>query len=143
MIGRFLCNFISDLSTGDLELSSVPLKFSVHGLLEVTIVSLSLLLLYHIPSSLSLSLSHTESFSVSRTLPSPLHLQRSYLQQAMEEAQSFRWIGKTDIEKITLGHVDGQNVVYWEDIEQVFPGVRYIKNGEVTVSIMRDANQIR
>ncbi|KAF8927806.1 hypothetical protein BGZ58_010111 [Dissophora ornata] len=61
----------------------------------------------------------------------------------MEESQSLRLIGKVDIEKITLEHVDGQNVVYWEDIEQVFPGVKNVKNGGVSMSMMRDSNGFR
>ncbi|KAG0354654.1 hypothetical protein BGZ54_001549 [Gamsiella multidivaricata] len=61
----------------------------------------------------------------------------------MEETQSLRLIGKIDIEEITFHHVDGQNIVYWEDIEQVFPGVKHLKNGNVTVSMMRDSVGIR
>ncbi|KAI8594416.1 hypothetical protein EDD21DRAFT_449399 [Dissophora ornata] len=62
---------------------------------------------------------------------------------AMEDTQSFRLIGKSDIEKIPLDNVNGQNIVYWEDIQQVFPGVKYVKNGEVAVTMMRDSHRIR
>ncbi|KAF9369003.1 hypothetical protein CPC16_004876, partial [Podila verticillata] len=49
----------------------------------------------------------------------------------MEETQSFCLSGTTKIEKIPIQHVDGQNVIYWESIEKVFPGVKYVKNGDV------------
>ncbi|KAF9173558.1 hypothetical protein BGX21_004015 [Mortierella sp. AD011] len=61
----------------------------------------------------------------------------------MEDTQLFRLIGKMDIEEITCDNVDGQNIVYWEDIEQVFPGVKHVKNGRVTINMMRDSNRIR
>ncbi|KAF9345503.1 hypothetical protein BGX26_003050 [Mortierella sp. AD094] len=61
----------------------------------------------------------------------------------MEETQSFRLIGKTDIEEITLENADGHHIVYWEDIEQVFPGVKYVKNGKAVINMLRDSNQIR
>ncbi|KAF9284702.1 hypothetical protein BGZ88_009832 [Linnemannia elongata] len=61
----------------------------------------------------------------------------------MEVTQSFRLIGSKDIEDIPCGHIAGQYVVYWEDIEQVFPGVKHIKNGNVTVTMMRDPNRLR
>ncbi|KAI8599884.1 hypothetical protein EDD21DRAFT_432081 [Dissophora ornata] len=60
----------------------------------------------------------------------------------MVDTQSFRLIGNLDIENITLGNVNGQNVVYWEDIQQVFPGVKYVKNDKVVVPMMRDSHQI-
>ncbi|KAI9240922.1 MAG: hypothetical protein BYD32DRAFT_449058 [Podila humilis] len=51
----------------------------------------------------------------------------------MEETQSFCLSGTTKIEKIPIQHVDGQNVIYWESIEKVFPGVKYVKNGDVAI----------
>ncbi|OAQ22059.1 hypothetical protein K457DRAFT_131510 [Linnemannia elongata AG-77] len=51
----------------------------------------------------------------------------------MEETQSFCLNGMTKIEKIPIQHVDGQNVIHWKDIEQVFPGVKYVKNGDVAI----------
>ena len=56
------------------------------------------------------------------------------------ETQSFRLIGKNDVEVIPCYQDDGQHFVYWEDVEQVFPGIRHIKNGNVTVPLMRDSN---
>ncbi|KAI8358858.1 hypothetical protein B0O80DRAFT_484924 [Mortierella sp. GBAus27b] len=61
----------------------------------------------------------------------------------MATTQSFRLAGSTDTEEILCNHVDGQSVVYWEDIEQVFPGIKHVKNGRVTVSLMRDSNRNR
>ncbi|KAF9944207.1 hypothetical protein BGZ72_002660, partial [Mortierella alpina] len=61
----------------------------------------------------------------------------------MEETQSFRLIGTSEIEKIPIQHVDGQDFVYWEDIEQVFPAIKHVKNGDVTVTMARDSGGIR
>ncbi|KAF9308043.1 hypothetical protein BGZ91_008001, partial [Linnemannia elongata] len=61
----------------------------------------------------------------------------------MEETQLFRLIGNKDIEDIPCDLVAGQYLVYWEDIEQVFPGVKHVKNGKVTVTMMRDLNRLR
>jgi hypothetical protein len=50
----------------------------------------------------------------------------------------FRLLGTPDTKGITCELVDGENVVFWEDIEQVFPGVTCIANGITVVSLMRD-----
>jgi hypothetical protein len=52
-------------------------------------------------------------------------------------------IGKADLKDIICDQVDGENVVFWEDIEQVFPGVKYITNGNTVISMMRDSNRKR
>lgn len=57
--------------------------------------------------------------------------------------QEFRLNGKENTEEILCDFVDGQYVVYWEDIEQVFPEVKQVKNGKVTVTMMRDTNRGR
>ncbi|KAF9365053.1 hypothetical protein BGX34_011542 [Mortierella sp. NVP85] len=57
----------------------------------------------------------------------------------MEETQLFRLAGKTATIKIPCDYVDGQNVVYWEDIEQVFPGVQHVVNGEHYPGVVLDA----
>ncbi|KAG0296443.1 hypothetical protein BGZ98_000967 [Dissophora globulifera] len=51
----------------------------------------------------------------------------------MEDTQSFRLAGTTEIQKIPIQHIDGQSVVYWESIEQAFPGAKQVKNGNVTI----------
>ncbi|KAF9281760.1 hypothetical protein BGZ88_011414 [Linnemannia elongata] len=61
----------------------------------------------------------------------------------MEETQSFRIVGTTDTENIDVDNVNGQNVIFWEDIEQVFPGVQHIRNGGSVVKLLRDSNRIR
>ncbi len=61
----------------------------------------------------------------------------------MEEMQSFRLVGSTDVEEITCCRVGEQNVVYLEDNEQVFPGVKHVKNGKVTASMLRDSHGVR
>ena len=57
----------------------------------------------------------------------------------MRMTQSFRLDGESDIE-IRCSLVDGIDVIFWEDIEQVFPGAQYVKNGNVTVSPLKDSN---
>ncbi|CAO3568621.1 unnamed protein product [Mortierella alpina] len=61
----------------------------------------------------------------------------------MEETQSFRLTGTTEIVEIPIQHVDGQTVIYWESIEQAFPGARHVKNGEVPVTAEKDFKGIR
>jgi hypothetical protein len=61
----------------------------------------------------------------------------------MEDTQSFRLNGGTNVVKIPVNHVHGQHIIYWEDIEYIFPGVKYVKNGDVSITLMRDANGIR
>jgi hypothetical protein len=60
----------------------------------------------------------------------------------MEGAQPFRLTGSTTV-KIPCDHIDGRSVIYWEDIEQVFPGVTHVMNGEAIVKLMRDSNRNR
>ncbi|KAF9556315.1 hypothetical protein EC968_008315 [Mortierella alpina] len=62
---------------------------------------------------------------------------------AMDQSQLFRVLGTTQIVKIPIQHVDGQNVIYWESIEQAFPGVRHVKHGEVAVSVEKDSKGLR
>ncbi|KAI8604594.1 hypothetical protein EDD21DRAFT_411928 [Dissophora ornata] len=59
----------------------------------------------------------------------------------MADTQSFRLIGQLDIEKIPLSNINGQNIVYWSDIQQIFPGVKHLKNGDVAVTMMRDSQE--
>jgi hypothetical protein len=61
----------------------------------------------------------------------------------MVTTQSFRLLGKSDLKDIICDQVDGENVVFWEDIEQVFPGVKYITNSNTVISMMRDSNRKR
>ncbi|KAF9567258.1 hypothetical protein EC968_003462 [Mortierella alpina] len=62
---------------------------------------------------------------------------------SIEETQAFRLLEGVEIEEILCDQLDGQNIIYWEDIEQAFPGVEKVKNGRVIVSLMRDANRTR
>ncbi|KAF9538055.1 hypothetical protein EC957_007269 [Mortierella hygrophila] len=59
------------------------------------------------------------------------------------ELQSFRLIGSMNIEKIPCDQVDGHYVVYWEDIENGFPGVKHVKHDDVIINMMRDSNRQR
>ena len=58
----------------------------------------------------------------------------------MEETQSFRSSREMDIVEIPVSYVGGQNIVYWDDINQVFPGVQYVKNGRVAINILKDSD---
>ncbi|KAG0052144.1 hypothetical protein BGZ90_006575, partial [Linnemannia elongata] len=59
----------------------------------------------------------------------------------MEDTHSFRLIETMDTVEITLNHVDGQNIVYWEDIEQAFPGVKRVRNGNSMIKFLRGSDQ--
>ncbi|KAF9386251.1 hypothetical protein CPC16_007613 [Podila verticillata] len=61
----------------------------------------------------------------------------------MDETQSFRLIGRTNIIKIPVKQVQGQTVIYWDDIELFFSGVKYVMNGDVGITLMRDSKEIR
>ncbi|KAF9346080.1 hypothetical protein BGX26_002441 [Mortierella sp. AD094] len=62
----------------------------------------------------------------------------------MEEYQAFRVADTTTgVRNIGVDNVDGQNVIYWEDIEQVFPGVQHVQNGKFVVKLLRDSNRTR
>ncbi|CAO3568867.1 unnamed protein product [Mortierella alpina] len=59
----------------------------------------------------------------------------------MEETQAFRLIGTTEVVKIPIQHVNGQSVVDWDDIQHVFPGLQYVRNGDVSVNLLKDSNR--
>ncbi|KAF9954563.1 hypothetical protein BGZ72_004474, partial [Mortierella alpina] len=59
----------------------------------------------------------------------------------MEETQFFRLIGTEEIVEVPIDLHDGQKVVYWEDIEDFFPGVKYVMNGKVALKKLRDSNR--
>jgi len=61
----------------------------------------------------------------------------------MDGTQSFRIFGTSDIKNIDVDIVNGQNVIYWEDIEQVFPKVGHICNCSSVVKLVRDSNRTR
>jgi len=62
----------------------------------------------------------------------------------MEEVtQSFCLAGETDIIDILCDNVNGQNIVHWVDIEQIFPGVKYVKRGNIAVTFMKDPHLTR
>ncbi|KAF9353773.1 hypothetical protein BGX34_011389 [Mortierella sp. NVP85] len=61
----------------------------------------------------------------------------------MEVTQSFRLAGETDIIEIPCEQVDGQHVVQWEDIELAFPRARYVKRGNILVTLMKNLSQTR
>ncbi|KAF9977035.1 mediator complex subunit [Mortierella antarctica] len=56
----------------------------------------------------------------------------------MEETQSLRLIGNMDILEVLVDNVAGQNVIYWEDIKQVFPGVKHVQKGKVVIPMSKD-----
>ena len=50
-----------------------------------------------------------------------------------------RLLGGTDIEELIVVYVDGEHVVFWQDIEDLFPGVQRVKDGRVTISKLRSS----
>ncbi|GJJ69292.1 uncharacterized protein EMPS_01638 [Entomortierella parvispora] len=58
----------------------------------------------------------------------------------MEETQSFRVFGRTDVVEIAVNQVDGSKVVFWDNIEQVFRRLAYVKKGKVAVPHKRDSD---
>jgi hypothetical protein len=62
----------------------------------------------------------------------------------MAEFQSFRIAGTTtETENIDVDTINGLNVIFWEDIEQVFPRVQHIRKGSSVVKLLRDSNRAR
>jgi hypothetical protein len=61
----------------------------------------------------------------------------------MITTQSFQVPGKPDITDIICNQIGGENVVVWEDIEQAFPRVKCITNGNTVISMMRDSDRKR
>ncbi|KAF9962085.1 hypothetical protein BGZ72_010691 [Mortierella alpina] len=59
----------------------------------------------------------------------------------MEVTQSLRLIDTLDTVEITLNHVEGQNMVSWENIENVFPGVHRVRNGSSVIKFHRSSIQ--
>ncbi|KAG0217147.1 hypothetical protein BGX31_000338, partial [Mortierella sp. GBA43] len=55
----------------------------------------------------------------------------------MLPAQAFRLLGTADIENIPCDLVDGHNIIYWDDINLVFPGLNHLRNGNLVVNMMR------
>jgi len=76
-------------------------------------------------------------------IPIPPPLFAIIIPSFMEETQSFRLLGSMEVEEILCDQIDGQNIIYWEDIEHAFPGVQKVKNGKLIISMMRDSNRAR
>ncbi|KAK3817418.1 MAG: hypothetical protein J3Q66DRAFT_388015, partial [Benniella sp.] len=58
----------------------------------------------------------------------------------MSETQSFRLAGSSDIVEIPCDKVHGEDIIYWDDIVEVFPNAQYLKKGNVIVKKMKDSN---
>ncbi|KAF9363731.1 hypothetical protein BGX34_003459 [Mortierella sp. NVP85] len=61
----------------------------------------------------------------------------------MDEAQHFRLAGTATVVEISCDHVDGQNVIFWEVIKKVFPGVEHVECDGFVVNLLRDSNHRR
>jgi hypothetical protein len=91
--------------------------------------------------SSTLSFPHTESpFS---SFPYHLPAIHPTTTTTMEDTQSFRLVEATDTTEITLHHIGGQNIVYWEDIERVFPGVKRVQSGNSVIRFLRGSDHQR
>ncbi|KAF9941632.1 hypothetical protein BGZ67_004463 [Mortierella alpina] len=58
----------------------------------------------------------------------------------MEETQSSRLVETMDRVKITLRHVEGQDMVHWKDIELAFPGAKRVRNGISEINFTRGSD---
>ncbi|KAF9954176.1 hypothetical protein BGZ70_010642, partial [Mortierella alpina] len=61
----------------------------------------------------------------------------------MEETQLFRLLGTTEIVEVPVDYLDGHKIIYWDAIEDVFPGVKHIMNGRVAIKKRRDSSRKR
>ena len=61
----------------------------------------------------------------------------------MDKTQHFRLAGTNAVKKIPFEHVDEHNVIFWEDIERVFPGVEQVECDGAVVNLLRDSNRKR
>ncbi|KAF9087986.1 hypothetical protein BGX27_002813 [Mortierella sp. AM989] len=61
----------------------------------------------------------------------------------MGEYQGFRVAGTTAVTYFDVDNVDGQNIIFWEDIERVFPRVQHVQNGKFVVKLLRNLNRAR
>ncbi|KAG0218366.1 hypothetical protein BGX31_011630, partial [Mortierella sp. GBA43] len=61
----------------------------------------------------------------------------------MAPIQPFCLLGEKEIKIIPCENIYDQNVIYWEDIERVFPGVKYIQMKGVIVSYLRGLDRVR
>ena len=62
----------------------------------------------------------------------------------MEKNQAFRVAeSANEIEYSAVDHVKGHDVIFWEEIEKVFPRVKLVKLGRVVLSRLKDADGVR
>ncbi|KAK3817585.1 MAG: hypothetical protein J3Q66DRAFT_440327 [Benniella sp.] len=61
----------------------------------------------------------------------------------MDKFQCFRLTGQPKVEKIPYTHVKGYDVIFWDDIQRVYPDVKQVKCEDVTVNLLRDLNHRR
>ncbi|KAK3817417.1 MAG: hypothetical protein J3Q66DRAFT_369266 [Benniella sp.] len=58
----------------------------------------------------------------------------------MSANQSFRLAGSSEIVEIQCDKAHGEDVIFWNDIMEVFPEVQYLKKGNVHVRKCKDSN---
>ncbi|KAF9328858.1 hypothetical protein BG006_008024 [Podila minutissima] len=65
----------------------------------------------------------------------------------MTDYQSFRLAGSMDEAvtriEVSLDEQTGQKLVFWDDIEDQFPGIQSVKDGDIAVSFARDSKRKR
>ncbi|KAG0072069.1 hypothetical protein BGZ92_004125, partial [Podila epicladia] len=63
----------------------------------------------------------------------------------MTDYQSFRLAGSMDESvtriEVSLDEQTGQKLVFWDDIEDQFPGIQSVKDGDIAVSFARDSRR--
>ena len=62
----------------------------------------------------------------------------------MGHTQTFRHPGNpVRIVKIDVHQVRDHNVVFWKDVEIIFPGVRHVQKAHVVITEQKDENGVR
>lgn len=65
----------------------------------------------------------------------------------MTDYQSFRLAGSVDEAATRIeasqDEQTGQKLVFWDDIEDQFPGIQSVKDGDIAVSFARDSRRKR
>ncbi|KAF9279663.1 hypothetical protein BGZ68_007780, partial [Mortierella alpina] len=59
----------------------------------------------------------------------------------MDTTQSFPLSKTMDTVELAVSHLEGQNIVRWEDIEHVFPGAQRVRNGHSVIKFCRSSDQ--
>jgi len=61
----------------------------------------------------------------------------------MEKNQAFRVAeSANEIEYLAVDHVQGHDVIFWREIQEVFPKVKHVRHGRVVLSKLKEADGV-